>query len=874
MSDPARTLPNGPGTITVSQQKLIDAVQDLTDVIIHTSSAAPANYSGTVNSSPGGTSSLTGLFGQAGARGKAGMAYKDAMNFGTKEVQERARVSADNFKLTRRLFSEIESIHSLVSSLEVQTKFFDDQRKNRIASEAGDALFRKNRFDNDLKGMKKFQMLLLGNVGYAKTMYMKQMKEMGKELVETRKVRIANRKVMEGIDKEIGYQKANQDVVSAIEDKFGYVGKLFSGFKTNSADKEEMLTENKGVLGERLKFEENRTRAEEKFKRARPGSSEYNALKAQLGAYNEKDAYDRNPIMDENDRRVYKENIGYNDPSTVSPSVSSGSLGVRTGTSVSENQSGPGVNREGKSPNSPRGITKTKRGKIKPTKQDILKLDALPGEQTLFLTNALGITDGKKGKGGLLDGGDESNTQAPNFLSSLQDMLFPSLVAGGGLAAALAAKRLQAKSAAKAAKAAKDAAKAEAKLAKEALKSESKFLPKLLSGLSKFGKIGKYASLAVAAGAAGLSRMSGAFKGIFDPVGKAAAKASQAAANAATSGLRLNSAGRVINSSGKFASAAEAAAFKTSQAAENASTSGLRLNSAGRVINSSGKFASAAEAAAFKTSQAAENAGSKAVGSGLKGASKFLGKGLPFLGPLLQAGFTADEIYEIQKNNDLTAEQKAIQTESAAAGGVGSLVGGGIGAAIGTVLLGPLGTVLGGMAGSFFGESLARLISENRYRGPEVTNQQVLAANGLSNKQVVGPNGIVKTSFTAGLGDLAAANVVKAKEDEYYKAHPERKRPVMGDTFEDAYIESNGTIHQKDPRDKILFFQDPNTIEIVKNTKSEAKQENMSGSPLSNDTMVELLQSILKELKFSNNKKDPIPKMDILGGKNLLMGSM
>jgi hypothetical protein len=178
------------------------------------------------------------------------------------------------------------------------------------------------------------------------------------------------------------------------------------------------------------------------------------------------------------------------------------------------------------------------------------------------------------------------------------------------------------------------------------------------------------------------------------------------------------------------------------------------------------------------------------------------------------------------------------------------------------------------MAGSFFGESLARLISENRYRGPEVTNQQVLAANGLSNKQVVGPNGIVKTSFTAGLGDLAAANVVKAKEDEYYKAHPERKRPVMGDTFEDAYIESNGTIHQKDPRDKILFFQDPNTIEIVKNTKSEAKQENMSGSPLSNDTMVELLQSILKELKFSNNKKDPIPKMDILGGKNLLMGSM
>jgi len=95
-----------------------------------------------------------------------------------------------------------------------------------------------------------------------------------------------------------------------------------------------------------------------------------------------------------------------------------------------------------------------------------------------------------------------------------------------------------------------------------------------------------------------------------------------------------------------------------------------------------------------------------------------------------------------------------------------------------------------------------------------------------------------------------------------------------GTPFKDAYIESNGTIHQKDPRDKILFFQDPNTIEIVKNTKSAAKQENMSGSPLSNDTMEELLKSILKELKFSNNKKTPAPKMDILGGKNLLMGNM
>jgi len=826
MPDPAKALPPGPGGLTVSQQDLINSINNLSNIIGNSSlvSSSPKKANtGTLTSRQQRTNTSNLDY-----RTKEGISFRDAQTYGTEDVKKRAGDSAENYKLTRRLSAEIDSIHNLIGSLENQTKFFEDQRKNKIALEASDALLRRNRFKNELKGMQKFQMLLMGNVGFAKNIYVKQMKELGKELVETKKVKRANRAVLEGIDKEIGYQKANQDVVSAIEDKFGYVGKLFGGFKNASADKEEMLTENKGILAEKLKSEENKARARDRLKKAKPGSSEYKALTRQLAAYDEQDQYDRNPVMDESDARVYKESIG------------------------------AGANRDG----SKRGgkSVKTKKGKIKPSKTDILKPDALPGEQTLFLTNALGITEGKRqGKGGLLgggggDSGDNSSTGGPfDFLADI--------IPGGLALAAAGFKGLKNKffpnEAQKAAKLAKDTAKVEAKAAKEAAKAaakaEARALPRILQGLSKFGIIGKMLA-GIGLGATGLA-------------------ANPGVAKAVTSALRLNSAGRVINSSGKFASAAEAAAFKASQAAENAATSGLRLNSAGRVINSSGKFASAAEAAAFKASQAAENAGSKAVGSGLKGASKFLGKGLPFLGPLLQAGFTADEIYEIQKNNDLTAEQKAIQTESAAAGGVGSLVGGGIGAAIGTVLLGPLGTVLGGMAGSFFGESLARLISENRDRGPAVTNQQVLAASGLPNKQV-GPNGIIKNSFTTGLGQLSAADVVKAKEDEYYRTHPERKRPVMGDTFEDAYIESNGTIHQKDPRDKILFFQDPNTIEIVKNTKSAAKQENMSGSPLSNDTMEELLKSILKELKFSNNKKTPAPKMDILGGKNLLMGNM
>jgi hypothetical protein len=765
-------------------------------------------------------------------RTKEGISFRDAQTYGTEDVKKRSREYAENYKLTRRLSAEIDSIHSLIGSLENQTKFFEDQRKNKIALEASDALLRRNRFKNELKGMQKFQMLLMGNVGFAKNMYVKQMKELGKELVETKKVRRANRAVLEGIDKEIGYQKANQDVVSAIEDKFGYVGKLFGGFKNASADKEEMLTENKGVLAQKLKSEENKARARDRLKRAKPGSSEYKALTRQLAAYDEQDQYDRNPVMDESDARVYRESIG------------------------------AGANRDG----SKRGgkSVKTKKGKIKPSKTDILKPDALPGEQTLFLTNALGITEGKRqGKGGLLgggDSGDNSSTGGPfDFLADI--------IPGGLALAAAGFKGLKNKffpnQAQKAAKLAKDTAKVEAKAAKEAAKAaakaESKFLPKMLSGLSKFGKIGKIAALAVGAGAAGVAGLSGMFKG---PSGGGLTPTSASVARPAVNFDKKS--GRWKAADGKFTSPPPEA-------------EGLKFNKSTGQWTKPGErgFVKAPKVGSAMTevTETAGKAGAKAVGSGLKGASKFLGKAIPFLGPLLQAGFTAAEIYEIQSNNDLTAEQKAIQTESAGAGGVGSLVGGGIGAAIGTVLLGPLGTVLGGMAGSFFGESLARLISENRDRSIPATNQQVLAASGLPNKQV-GPNGIVKNSFTTGLGQLSAADVVKAKEDEYYKAHPERKRPVMGDSFQDAYIESNGTIHQKDPKDKILFFQDPDTIEIVKNTKSASKQENMSGSPLSNDTMEELLKSILKELKFSNNKKTPAPKMDILGGKNLLMGSM
>jgi len=87
-------------------------------------------------------------------------------------------------------------------------------------------------------------------------------------------------------------------------------------------------------------------------------------------------------------------------------------------------------------------------------------------------------------------------------------------------------------------------------------------------------------------------------------------------------------------------------------------------------------------------------------------------------------------------------------------------------------------------------------------------------------------------------------------------------------SVKDAYITDDGTIIRKDPKDKILFFQDSNSIEVHKN-KSQ-KDENRSGNLQANDTMIELLRSILYELKGANNK--PGPKTDILGGKNLLLG--
>jgi hypothetical protein len=766
MSDPSRlSPPNGPGLLTATQQELIDVIQDLNHTI-STMSGAGGNNTGTVGSS-GGTQSLTGLFGQAGARGKAGMAYKDAISFGTKEVQERAAISAENFRLTRRLSSEIDSIHSLIGSLEAQTKFFDDQRKNRIAADAAYSLHQKNRFDNDLKGMQKFQMILLGNVSFAKNIYMKQMKELDRELIETRKVRLTNRKVLEAIDKDIGYQKANQDVVSAIEDKFGYVGKLFGGFKNRSADKEEMLTENRNSFAQKLKFQENKTRAQERFRRAKPGSSEYNALRAQLGAYDEQDAYDRNPVMDESDARVFKDNSIYQNTGSYEKSISLG----RSGEAASF---GPGANRDG-SPNK-NSSKKTTKGKLKPTKNDILLPTALPGEQTLFLTNAFGITDlGAKGglyKNGSGDAGGPSGGGGGGGLDSII-----SLFAGGGIAAAL-------------------------KTFMDGLKN--KFTPK--PGMPTAPSL--------------------------VPPAPPAPKPSNPSVRAPNGPKFYQKTGEFRNQ-GRYAPKPE-------------DTRGLKYNLKaqrwykphvkGFVPSPMSTRPGTLPGPDSSTPPIAEN---PSFLKGLKGAvgtaGRYLVKGLPIIGAGVDAAFTASDINTINASDKVTdyeknkfAERSNFKYLLRNIGGIGF---GALGALAGTApSLGvptPLTLAAGlalGVLGNVLGDNLA----------------DVLYDSGM---------------YNAVFGEPAG-------------------KPKEGKKVEDAYIESNGTIHYKDPRDKILFFQDPNTIEIVKNTKSESKQESASGSVFSNDTMVELLQSILKELKYSNNKKTITPKMDILGGKNLLMGSM
>lgn len=71
------------------------------------------------------------------------------------------------------------------------------------------------------------------------------------------------------------------------------------------------------------------------------------------------------------------------------------------------------------------------------------------------------------------------------------------------------------------------------------------------------------------------------------------------------------------------------------------------------------------------------------------------------------------------------------------------------------------------------------------------------------------------------------------------------KAPVQ--TVEDLYISEDGTMIEKSPKDKLLFIQDLNTVQVIPSSETKMEEDNEDRS-ISNDRVISLLAQILEVL--------------------------
>ncbi len=156
----------------------------------------------------------------------------------------------------------------------------------------------------------------------------------------------------------------------------------------------------------------------------------------------------------------------------------------------------------------------------------------------------------------------------------------------------------------------------------------------------------------------------------------------------------------------------------------------------------------------------------------LKGASRFA-KGIPFLGALISAGFTAAEIVDIQKDDSLSKAEKTSKTGGAVGAVAFSAIGASIGASIG-LPLGIAGVIIGGLIGGLIGEAGGRAIGTalNKEENLPGTDQGKALTNAGIPTTSAGKNTLSRTAWISGnvaaISSIPDSTKKKISYDKYW----------------------------------------------------------------------------------------------------------